>query len=104
MKKAVIERISPELMPLVPGFMANCRDEAEQIKQALSAEDWETVTRLGHSIKGAGGWYGFSGLARIGFCIQVSGSEHSQGTHRFLQDLFEYLDDVEVRPLPDSPA
>ena len=102
MKDPIIERIAPELMPLIPTFLDNCRIEAEQVEQALATEDWDTVSRLGHAIKGAGGWYGFSGLSRLGFCIQVSGNEHSSGTRRFVQELFEYLDRVRVIPLDQS--
>ena len=96
-RNMITEWIEPELAPLLPRFLANCKSEADQINAALTAGDWETVSRLGHAIKGAGGWYGFSGMARIGHRLQQAGTEmDAQAVATHLAALRDYLEGVRV--------
>jgi HPt (histidine-containing phosphotransfer) domain-containing protein len=96
--RIITEEIVPELAPLIPRFLANCGKEADQIESALQEEDWETVSRLAHSIKGAGGWYGFSGMAGIGLELQRAATAGNfEMVSRRLVELRDYLNRVQVR-------
>ena len=40
---------------LIPGFLANMRKDIIEIGKMLMTYDYESIERLGHSMKGAGG-------------------------------------------------
>ena len=52
---------------------------------------------LGHSMKGAGGGYGFTGVSEIGRSIEEAAKERDASLIRMsMMKLTEYLDRVEV--------
>lgn len=59
-------RVSAELRELIPGFLANRRDDVHRIADALRHSDLDTVRRIGHSLKGVGGGYGFDRITEYG--------------------------------------
>lgn len=58
--------IDPDLEDLIPGFLNNRRNDVEQIRSALRAGDYAKIRLLGHSMKGAGGGYGFDPITDYG--------------------------------------
>jgi len=59
-----------DLEDLIPGFLANQVRDAEKIKFFLDSEDYEIIHRMGHSMKGSGGGYGFDEITNIGARIE----------------------------------
>ena len=55
-----------DLEDLIPGFLENRRKDIVEIGSLLASDDYETIQRLGHSMKGAGGGYGFDEITYIG--------------------------------------
>ena len=49
----------PDMLELLELFLGELPDRLDALAQALDAHDAETVTRLAHQLKGAGGGYGY---------------------------------------------
>jgi PAS domain S-box-containing protein len=49
----------PDMAELVAAFVGRAPATAEALTQALKREDWPTLARLAHNLKGAAGGYGF---------------------------------------------
>ncbi|TDJ68612.1 MAG: Hpt domain-containing protein, partial [Proteobacteria bacterium] len=59
MGEKIIVNIDPDLEDLIPGFLNNRAHDVRAINDLLDAEDFGAIRLLGHSMKGAGGGYGF---------------------------------------------
>ena len=62
--------VDSELRELIPGFLENRARDAARMKEALERQDYEFLMRLGHSMKGVGGGYGFDEITRLGAEIE----------------------------------
>lgn len=49
----------PDMLELLELFLGELPDRMSALAEALDAQDTETVTRLAHQLKGAGGGYGY---------------------------------------------
>lgn len=86
-----------DLEDLIPGFLENRRKDILEIKNLLTAGDYETIQRLGHSMKGSGGGYGFDKITDIGMHIeQAAKAKNTPEIWTQLETLSGYLDRVEV--------
>ncbi len=86
-----------DLEDLIPDFLENRRKDIIEIKNLLASGDYETIQRLGHSMKGAGGGYGFDEITDIGMHIEQAAKEKNAAEIRTqLETLSRYLDCVEV--------
>lgn len=66
----IIERIDPDLEVLMERFFVNSNEEVIAMRDALEAKDFVTLTRLGHTAKGTGHGYGFTGMGEIGLALE----------------------------------
>ncbi|HAZ61785.1 MAG TPA: Hpt domain-containing protein [Gammaproteobacteria bacterium] len=102
--------IDPDLADLVPGYLGNRRADVDRIGAALAVSDFATVRRLGHSMKGTGGGYGFDEITRLGGGIEDAALVTDADTVRALNsELAHYLAVVEVdygaaSVFPDRPS
>lgn len=93
----IIVEADPDLADLIPGFLDNRRADVGAIRRALADGDFEKVRILGHSMKGAGGGYGFDGISEIGAALEAAGTDCDDGTAARETDALEsYLERVEV--------
>jgi HPt (histidine-containing phosphotransfer) domain-containing protein len=89
--------IDPDLADLVPGYLDNRRADIERIGAALATSDFTTVRRLGHSMKGTGGGYGFDEITRLGGLIEAAALETNADAVRALSsELTRFLAAVVV--------
>ncbi|MGQ0658052.1 MAG: Hpt domain-containing protein [Chromatiales bacterium] len=65
--------VDRDLEDLVPGFLANRERDVGRIDTALATGDFDTIRMIGHSMKGAGGGYGFDAITDIGARIEQGG-------------------------------
>ena len=66
---------------------------------ALDRGDFETVTMLGHQMRGSGGAYGFQAITDISAALQqASESADIDASRKSVGDMSSYLDRVEVIP------
>lgn len=89
--------VDSDLEDLVPGFLENRHNDVERIDNLLSNGELAEIQRLGHSMKGAGGGYGFDEISIIGKKLEEAAkrgdtSELNHLNHR----LKEYLSSVEI--------
>lgn len=96
-EQTTIVYIDEEIADLVPEFLANRRHDVEQIQQLLQAGKYGELTRLGHTMKGTGGGYGFTEISAIGKEIEEAGIRGDQeAITRLGQRLSAYLATVTV--------
>jgi HPt (histidine-containing phosphotransfer) domain-containing protein len=93
----IIVHVDPEIADLIPGFLENRRKDTQTMGDALTQGDFETIRILGHSMKGAGGSYGFDAITDIGKSLeQAAKDKDTERIERSLQELSVYLDRLEV--------
>ena len=96
-EERIIINVDPEIADLVPGFLENRRKDIKAMDEALRQGDFEAIRVLGHSMKGAGGSYGFDAVTDIGKALEdAAKNNNSEGIQRSVGDLVAYLDRVEV--------
>ncbi len=89
--------IDPDLEELIPGYLNNRRKDIESILQALQSDDFATIERMGHTMKGSGSGYGFDFISAIGMTLEESAKERSaQRIQTSVNELTDFLDRVEV--------
>ena len=95
-KKIVVD-IDSDIEDLIPGFLENRQEDVKSIYDALEKEDYETIRILGHSMKGAGGGYGFDEITDIGRSIEESAEgKNPEEVKKWVINLSNYLDRVEI--------
>jgi K+-sensing histidine kinase KdpD len=93
----VVIHADPEIADLIPKFLDNRQKDINLIESALEKNDFEAIRMLGHSMKGAGGGYGFDGVSQIGKNLEEAAKEEDSNKIRNgVHDLAEYLRNVEV--------
>ncbi|MBI2798760.1 MAG: Hpt domain-containing protein [Gammaproteobacteria bacterium] len=70
MSARIVVKIDPDIEDLIPGFLANRRRDVDSLKSLVANEDYAAVRVIGHSMKGAGGGYGFDVITEIGDTIE----------------------------------
>ena len=93
----IVVRVDRDLEDLIPNFMANRHDDLNTMRRAVEAADYETIRSLAHSLKGAGGGYGFDALTEIAAAIEQAAKAKDGGQiGGWLTDLADYLEKVEI--------
>jgi HPt (histidine-containing phosphotransfer) domain-containing protein len=92
--------VAGELRELIPRFLANRRLEIEQLRDAVARGDFEVARRIGHTLKGVGGGYGFEEITRLGAAIESAARAGGRGLAELADELAEYLDRVEITFTP----
>lgn len=84
--------VDQELDALIPDFMKRRKQELTEMKEALNKNDFETLSTLGHKLKGSAGSYGFAGLSTIGKSIEEKAQlKDSAGINHALLQYESYL-------------
>jgi CheY-like chemotaxis protein len=90
-------RVNPDIRELIPGYLDNRRRDAAVITGLLAEGDIEEVRRLGHSMAGSGGGYGFQKISSLGKAIEkASLAGDLKGIERANSRLTEYLQNVNI--------
>jgi HPt (histidine-containing phosphotransfer) domain-containing protein len=85
---AIDERIAD----LMPRFVEVCLDECAALQRACADEAWTAASRIGHTLRGTGGGYGFDEVTRIGEAIEAAAKAHDAAALSALtKRLEEYL-------------
>ncbi len=92
-----IVHVDASFAPLMPKFMTNRKKEVITMREALAAQDFETVRNIAHGMKGAGGSYGFDAVSTIAATIEAAAKQGIPITiAEELNRLGPYLDRIEV--------
>ncbi len=92
--------VAGELRDLIPRFLANRRVEIDALRAAVARGDFEAARRIGHTLKGVGGGYGFDEITRLGAAIEAAARSGGDGLPGLADELAEYLDRVEITFTP----
>jgi PAS domain S-box-containing protein len=77
----------------IPGYLQNCRQNVVAMLEALDRVDFETVTSLGHQMRGSGGMFGFPLITDIGAALQhAAESADPEASRRWVSELSSCLD------------
>ena len=96
-KGRIVVCVDTEIEDIVPGFLENRHGDVKAMLEALDWGDYETIRILGHSMKGAGGGYGFDAITDIGGSLEQAAKDRSsQEVRKVVGELSTYLERVEV--------
>ena len=95
--KKIVVHVDPDLADIIPRFMEIREEDIRNMREALGEGDFDKIRRIGHSMKGAGGSYGFDGISKIGAVIEIAGKEkRAEEIKSLLAELVGYLENVEI--------
>lgn len=70
MTERIQVRIDPDISELVPGFLENRQRDVERLLTLAASAAFTDIRLIGHSMKGAGGGYGFDRISELGAEIE----------------------------------
>lgn len=89
--------IDEEIKDIVPLFIENKYKDIEKILKCLEKNDYDTIRRMGHNIKGTAGGYGFKQIMEIGIDIEKFAIEkNEEAISKRINDLLNYLNNLEI--------
>jgi len=65
--------IREEILPLLPKFFANRRNDVRTLRDAAERRDMQIIATLAHNMRGTGASYGFPEISAIGDKMQTAG-------------------------------
>jgi HPt (histidine-containing phosphotransfer) domain-containing protein len=93
----VVVYVDSDLEDLIPMFLENRHKDVDEIRRLLREGVLEEIRRLGHSMKGSGGGYGFDEISEIGRDMEEAAkSGDTEKIEKLNSRLAEYLSVVEV--------
>ena len=96
----VLVCIDPDLEDLIPLFLKKRREDIAQITkhlENLGPRSMEEICKLGHSMKGSGGSYGFDKISRIGEAIENAARKNDDKEIKKLNNaLSRYISMVKI--------
>lgn len=93
----IIVKVGRDIGEIVPLFLECRRSDLLKIRQALQNGDYETIRKLGHNIKGAGGGFGFDAVSELGIQIEAAAEkQNGEIVGKYAEELAGYLLHVEV--------
>jgi HPt (histidine-containing phosphotransfer) domain-containing protein len=97
MSERITVMVESDLEDLVPGFLENRRKDVTRIEALLVGRDFDALRKIGHSLKGVGGGYGFDPITDLGATIEKAALQGDDATIRdACRRLADYLDRVDV--------
>lgn len=98
----IIVKIDPDIEDLIPGFLENRKADVEKIRAALASGNYTDIRIIGHSMKGAGGGYGFDAITEIGDLIEQAALASDDAIITEQTAILEdYLSRLELVPDPE---
>ena len=95
-KRQQIE-IEADLRDLVPNFLEHKRADIGTIRTAIDQKDYETISQIGHKMKGEGGSFGFDAVTAMGSVLeQAALNKDLTSVNHTLDELVEYLESIDV--------
>ena len=87
--------VNQRIAARVPAYLQSCRDHVVTIGHALDRADFQTVSHLGHNMRGSGGAFGFQAITDMGGELeQAADRADADGARRWVGALERYLVDT----------
>jgi HPt (histidine-containing phosphotransfer) domain-containing protein len=95
--KKIIIQVDSDLEDLIPGFLDNRQRDITTIFDALRRNDYDSIAKTGHTMKGVGGGYGFDAITDIGGSIEQAAKQKDPVKIKHcLSKLSNYLQRIEI--------
>jgi CheY-like chemotaxis protein len=95
-ERPAVSTLNKKIAERVPAYLQNCRQNVIVLSDALDRVDFETVTLLGHNMRGSGGAYGFQLITDIGAALEhAAETADADASRKCVGELSLYLDRVE---------
>jgi len=95
--KKIIIQVDSDLEDLIPGFLENRHRDITSILDALRRNDYNSIAKAGHTMKGVGGGYGFDAITDIGGAIERTAKQKDPVKIKHcLNELSNYLQRIEI--------
>ena len=93
----IVVHVDAAFEPLLPKFMTNRKKEVVTMMDAFTQDDFETIRKIAHGMKGVSGSYGFPEMTTVAARMEQAAKTGDAGSiHSDLTALAAYLDRVEV--------
>ena len=93
----VVVYIEPDFAEFIPEFFEDIRQDLRVMTEALQRRNYQEISRLGHSLKGAGGGYGFNTISEIARSLETAAKEErTDDVALWIKKLQEFIDEVRV--------
>ena len=93
----IVVKIDPDIKELIPGFLINRFEDIKLLNIYLEKRDFESIVRLGHSMKGFGAGYGFDDISLIGGKLEdAAKNEIIKEISYQIDALKKYMEQVEI--------
>jgi HPt (histidine-containing phosphotransfer) domain-containing protein len=87
---------NPQIVERIPTFLQNRRNDVVAMLDALTRDDYKTVERLGHNMRGTGASYGFQAITDLGAAIEEeAGNVDASASRHWVDELSVYLRKLE---------
>ena len=84
------------LEAMVPMYLAKCCENVDVMREAVQQSNFETVTILGHNLRGSGGGFGFQSITDFGGQLEQAATDGDfELIGKLLDKLSNYLDTVQ---------
>jgi len=96
-KKKIDIYVDIDFRELIPFFFEDTQNDIKSIRLSLSKNNYEDIARIGHSLKGTGGSYGFHFLTDAGAALErEEKNKNKDAIQEWLYMITHYLDKVNV--------
>ena len=93
----ILLRVKSKSPDRIPAYLQNCRQNVIVMLDALDRVDFETVTSLGHQMRGSGGAFGFQAITDISTGLQQAAeSADTDASRKWVGELSTYLDGIDT--------
>lgn len=89
--------VDEDILDMIEDFLANQRKEVRKLEAVTAAADYKAAWKIGHTLKGVGGSYGFHWLTEMGLEIQRAANEEPAALPALVEQLTTYLQTVRYR-------
>ena len=97
----ILVRAKSKFADRIPAYLQKCRQNVIAMLNAVDRVDFETVTILGHQMRGSGGAFGFQAITDIGAALQEAAeSADTEASRKWVGELSSCLDRVETNQSP----
>jgi HPt (histidine-containing phosphotransfer) domain-containing protein len=94
--KRITVHVDANLEALLPGFLKDWQEEVRAMRQALEKNNYETIRKIGHDMKGIGGSCGLDEITDMGSGLaQGAKAMDQESIRKNLDTLSGYLERVE---------
>ena len=90
-------KIPPELFDVIPGYMSRRDQDIADLKKALQENNFDTIGKIAHKLKGNGASYGIDRLTEIGIeLLEAARQSDSTLAARIIMDMQMEIENIKA--------